>query len=307
MKKYTAIATLLMTVAPTLGYAQMSGDVTLSYGVADSSDLEDSIGATYLGFSTDATLGSNVLAGLDLSFLRASTSVAGADVDLDLVGFGVDLAYKLNSGLSFGAYVQRNELDVSVDALGLFGDIAATSTGLFVGYSTDAVDVSAFAGQTKTDPEFVDTDITDFGVAVRYQPSDASVVGGNFISTRAESGGVDDTLSSVGLAGGVQLSDQWSLFAGLNVVDVDDTSLDLTNFGVGIGYTMQYAGATMFAEIARATLSDGAVDADLDRVQLGVSFPFGAKRGTSIPKSTVAGGVLTNSYSAASEGVRLSF
>lgn len=306
MKKNTMIATLFMTVAPTLVHAQMTGDVTLSFGMSDADGLEDSIGTTFIGFSADTTLGSNVLAGLDLSFVRASTNIEGTDIDADLTGFGVDLAYQLTNGLSFGVYGQRTELDASVDGFDLFGDVSATSIGLFVGYSAHALDVSAFAGKTTTDPELEDTDINDFGVAVRYQPSDASVIGGNFVSSTAESGGEDLTLSSVGLAGGMRLSEQWSVFAGLNVTDLEDTAIDVTNFGIGLGYIMPYAGATLFAEISRATLSDGIDDLDLDSLQLGVSIPLGGKV-TSVPKGTVAGGVLTNSYSAAADGIRLSF
>lgn len=306
MIKYTAIATLLMTVAPTFAHAQMTGDVTLSFGVADADGLDSSIGTTFLGFSSDIELGSNVIAGLDLGFTRASTDVEGTDIDLDLTGFGVDLAYRLNSGLSFGAYVQRNELDVSVEGASVFGDLSATSTGLFVGYSTGGVDVSAFAGRTTTDPELEDVDITDLGFAIRYRPSEASIIGGNFVSSTADSGGEDLTLSSIGLAGGVRLSQQWSLFAGLNVVDLDDFALDGTNIGVGIGYTMEYAGATLFAEISRASVSDDVDDLDIDNLQLGVSFPLGG-RVTSVPKGTVAGGVLTNSYSAAADGIRLAY
>jgi hypothetical protein len=306
MIKYSAIAALLMSVAPTLVQAKTAGEVTLSFGLTDSNGLDDDIGATFLGFSVDTELGSNVLAGLDLNLVAASTSSAGTDIDADITGFGVDLAYRLNSGLSFGAFLQRNELDASVDGFDLFGDVSATSAGLLVGYSVDALDISAFAGTTTTEPELVDTDISDFGFALRYQPNDTSVIGGNFLSTNVESGGVDSTLSLFGLAGGVRLSEQWSVFAGLNVADLEDTALDVTNLGVGVGYTMPYARATIFAEVSRATLSDGMDDIDLDTLRVGMSFPFGSK-GTSVPRGTVAGGVLTDSYSAAVSGVRLSF
>ena len=304
--KSIAIFTLLVTAIPCLAHAEMSGDVTLSYGQTKIDGLDDAIGTTFVGFSTQATLGSNVVAGVDLSFVRASTEIEGVDIDADLTGFGLDVAYRFDNGMSLGGYLQKNQLSASVEDFDLFGNVSATSIGLLGGYSMEGLDASAFVGQTTTDPDLEDTDIRDVGVAVRYKPSESVVIGGNFLSSTVESGGDELTLSAVGLAGGVSLSETWSLFAGLNQATLDGFEADMTSVGFGVGYQMPYFGATMFAEVSRSTLSDDIDSVDLDTLRVGMSFPIGGKP-TTVPKGTVAGGVLTDSYSSAAQAVRMTF
>lgn len=305
MKVTPLVAALLASALPSIAMAQMTGDVTLGFGRTDVQDLDTDIGTAYLAFSSELALGSNVTAGIDLGFLRASAS--DFDVDADLRNFALDVAYAFGNGFSAGAYAQKTDLSASVNGFDLFGDLSATSLGLSGGYSAEGVDVAVFAGKTTTDPSLPDGfDIRDYGISARMAPTEQVVIGASFIRSTLETPGDDLSLNSMGVAGGIGLSETWSLFAGVNRAELDDFRFDVTDVGIGIGYAMPYFPGTIFAEVSRATLSDGSADADLDTVQVGVTFPLGGGK-TSIPDGTVAGSILSQNYSSAVQGVRSSF
>ena len=102
------------------------------------------------------------------------------------------------------------------------------------------------------------------------------------------------------------MSGNWTVFAGAGRYNLDAFDLDATTVGIGAGYKTPYFPGQVFAEISRTNLSDGADDLDVDSFQLGISFPFG-KTGAQIPNGTVAGTILTDNYSSAGQGLRLSF
>lgn len=306
MKTAQLVAALLATALPTIASAEMSGEITLGFGRSDVQDLNTDITSTTLGFSSDLSLGSNVTAGIDLNFVRASAS--DFDVDADLRGLGLDLAYGFGNGFSAGVYAQRSELSVNVDDFDLFGDLSTTSLGVTGGYAGNGVVVTAFYGTTDTDPSLPEGwDIRDMGLSARFQPTDQVKLGASLVRSTLDTPGADLTLSSLGLAAGVSLSDRWSLFAGVNRAKLDDFGADVTDVGAGVGYTMPSFPGMLFAELSRATLGvDGLGDADLDTVQVGISFPLGGSA-TRIPNGTVAGGVLGQNYSSATQAVRNSF
>lgn len=306
MTKARLLAALVASTLPSIAAAELSGDITLGFGRTDVQDLETDVNTTYLGFSSDLSLGSNVTAGIDLNFLRASAS--DFDVDADLQGFGLDLAYGFGNGLSAGIYGQRASLSASADGFDLFGDLSTTSLGVMGGYSGQGVDVTAFAGQTSTDPSLPDGwDINDLGLAARFQPTEQVKLGASFIRSTLDTPDGDLTLSSLGIAAGMSLSERWSLFVGANRAELDDFGADITDVGLGLGYTMPSFPGMLFAEVSRATLGvDGLGDVDLDSLQVGISFPLGGSA-TRIPNGTVAGGVLGQNYSSAAQAVRNSF
>ena len=182
--------------------------------------------------------------------------------------------------------MQRESIDAPL--LDGFGDFSATSLGLYAGYDAGAMAMTGFIGQTTTDPDLPDdADITDFGLSARFQPTEAAVVGGMLIRSELDSGAGDTSLSGFGVAGGVAVSGNWTVFAGAGRYNLDAFDLDATTVGIGAGYKTPYFPGQVFAEISRTNLSDGADDLDVDSFQLGISFPFG-KTGAQIPNGTVA-------------------
>lgn len=305
MNRLLGAAASALSLFPFAVQAEMAGDVTLAFGQSDIQNIDEDLTTSYLGLSLSGDLGSNVTAGVNFGLNRAS--VDDIDADIDLQSLGANAAYRFASGLSLGAYLQRDAIDATVLGIDVLGDLSATSFGLSAGYGTDMVEMSGFLGRTTTDPDLPDdADITDFGLSARFQPTEAGVVGATLIRSQLESAAGDATLSSYGLAGGVTLSETWSLFAGASRADLDVFDLDATTVGIGAGYKMPYFPGQLFAEVSRTTLSDDVGDVDVDSVQLGISFPFG-KSGAQIPNGTVAGSILTDSYSSAAQALRLSF
>lgn len=305
MNRFLGVAASALSLLPFAAQAQMAGDVTLSFGRSDIQNLDEDVGTSYLGLSLSGDLGSNVTAGINFGLNRAA--IDGFDADVEVQSLGANAAYRVGSGFSLGAYVQRDAVEASLLGIDLLGDLSATSLGLYAGYATGTVDVSGFLGRTTTDPDLPDgADITDFGLTARFQPTEASVVGAMLIRSELDSPAGDGSLTGLGLAGGVTLSETWSLFGGASRYDLDALGFDATTVGIGAGYKMPYFPGQLFAEVSRTNLSDGTDDLDVDSIQFGISFPFG-KGGAQIPNGTVAGGILTDNFSTAAQALRLSF
>ena len=185
MNRLLGATASILTLLPVVAQAQMTGDVTLSFGQSDIQNIDEDLTTSYLGLSMSGDLGSNVSAGFSFGLNRSS--VDGFDADVDLQTFGADIGYRFGPGLTAGAYVQRESIDAPL--LDGFGDFSATSLGLYAGYDAGAMAMTGFIGQTTTDPDLPDdADITDFGLSARFQPTEAAVVGGMLIrsnSTRA--------------------------------------------------------------------------------------------------------------------------
>ena len=274
-----------------------------SFGQSDIQNIDEDLTTSYLGLSMSGDLGSNVSAGFSWSEPFVGRRLRCRCRPADLRGrYRLPLRSGPDRRGLCAARVDRRAASRRV------GDFSATSLGLYAGYDAGAMAMTGFIGQTTTDPDLPDdADITDFGLSARFQPTEAAVVGGMLIRPNSISAPGDTSLSGFGVAGGVAVSGNWTVFAGAGRYNLDAFDLDATTVGIGAGYkTPLLPRSGLRRNLAHEPVVDGADDLDVDSFQPRHLLPLRQDR-AQIPNGTVAGTILTDNHSSAGQGLRLSF
>lgn len=266
--------------------AQTALDATFSLGYSNSSSDIADYSTTSLGIATDIRLTDAFSIEADLDFARLDLDdVAGTDVDesLDLQRFALAPRYRLENGLVLGAYVQRASLDID-ELVGGSDDLEADSYGLTLGYEAGGLGVEGYVGQTDTDPELPDVDITDLGFRADYEMSDDLSVAGLFARTTLdeEGGSGEVDLDTLGVAGAYDITPAFSVFGGLGSFDASGTPFAGSSMALGVSYDLNNVGqlppVTVSLELARTTVEIGAsseAEDEIDTIRLGLSIPLG--------------------------------
>ena len=283
------IAVLLLGISmPSLVAAQeISGGVTLGFGDHDIDEISQGLRTTSLDGRMGMAFDNGIIFGVQAGYI--DINIDDVDVDLDGNFFGFDLGYRFTNGMSLGAYVE--ELTLSADILPI--DISLRTIGLSGGYSMEGLDFGAFIGETTTSPDIgaiADIDISNFGLTAKYSAVPNLNLGAAFLRANIDTPGDDVDIDLIGLAATYDINEQFSVFGGVSRTSLDLADLDVTTFGLGVGYDLSgMAGiaSTVSLELARTDLSTGGDDADLDTIRLGLTFPLGGS-GTEAPLNSVA-------------------
>ena len=266
------------TVASVAGAAaaQSAFDSTVTLGYSNSSSDVGDYSSVSLGIANEIRL-NNVTIDADIDFARLDPDDTSAE--LDLRRFALAPRYRFDNGLVLGAYFQRvtAELDDAGFLTGLDGD--ADSYGLILGYETENLTVEASIGETETDPDAPNTDITDFGVTADYDASDRLSVAGLLARTTVDAPGGDVDADAIGIAASYDVTEAFQVFGGYGNLDVSDSDADGDSIAIGVGYDLGGMGelppVTVSLELARTTLDAGGQSEDIDTVRLGLSIPIG--------------------------------
>lgn len=294
-----SIALLLSAIsAPSLAVAQdISGGVTLGFGQHEIADQDLSTA------SLDGRIAVGFENGLSFGVEAGYLDVGIDDVPVNANGrfIGLDLAYRFSNGMSVGTYYE--ELTLSANLLPI--DISLDSFGLTAGYSMETLEFGAFVGRGSTSPDIglllgSDVDIDNLGLTAKYTPMDNLNVGAALLRTRLSGGGDSLDIDMLGVAATYDVNPQFSVFAGLSRSSVDEFDLDVTNFGLGVGYdlsTMVGVASVVSLELARTDISGFGASEELDTIRLGLTFPLGGK-GTEAPLNSVADSIFNPRHGA---------
>lgn len=276
----TTVSRLLLAgaVASAAGAAsaQSAFDSTFTLGYSNSSTDAGDYSSVSLGIANEIRL-NNITIDADIDFARLDLDDTSAD--LDLRRFALAPRYRFSNGLVLGAYFQRvtAELDNAGFLTGLDGD--ADSYGLILGYENENLTVEGFIGETETDPDIPNTDITDFGVTADYDASERLSVAGLFARTTVDAPGGEVDADAIGIAASYDVTEAFQVFGSYGNFDVSDIDLDGNSVAIGVGYDIDDIGqlppVTVSLELARTTLESGGQSEDIDTVRLGLSVPFG--------------------------------
>lgn len=306
-KSFTAAACALTALSGLAHAQEFSGAATLGYGHTSISNG----GGDANGFTLDGTgtlaFGNGLFLGMDGSF--ATVDPDGPANDIDTTDLGLDLTYQAASGLTVGGYLDYADIDINLPG-GLAADASVTSYGVKGGYTTASFGAEAHVGLSETSPSLPSgVDWTDYGLNLRYRPSERTQIGGHWVNTHLSGPGGSTDITSLGLGASHGFGMGWSAFAGLNWLDLDAANSDVTTFGLGVGYDLSQVTsvpAQLSLELARSNLDTPAGDAHADTIRLGVTLPLG-DRGTSAPLNSVSRGVIAPRHNAISTLVDTSF
>ena len=257
MKKIAAIAAASLVALPLAASAEISGGVGLSFGRISFEGSSDTLNNTRLDFDLNYDSGSAFGFGLNGSTSRISE---GPD-DLTINSLSGEAFYGFGNGHRAGAYF--GTLSVS-DLL----SENLKSYGLFFGTSGEGHTIDLAFGQLEANGD------TANEVALRgtYDLSQGTSLSGEF--SRAWDDGFN--VNTFGIGAAHDLSEQASVFGGLNILSFDDGADRLTTFSIGLAYdlaTISSFGATGWIELSRSNFSDSSDG--INRVAFGISMPLG--------------------------------
>jgi hypothetical protein len=216
----SALALCLLTIsAPALAVAQdMSGAVTLGFGDHEISDIDQGLSTATLDGRVNLTFANGMTFGVNAGYL--DLGIDGAPVDITATFVGLDLGYKMTSGLSFGVYAEQ----LTADA-GLGIDLSLKSIGAKVGYETGSLDLGAYLGRTSVSPDIAGIEADTFGLSAKYAAMPNLTLGGTFQrATLSVGGGADEAdVDLLGIAGAYDINEQFSMFGGISRTSIDQT------------------------------------------------------------------------------------
>lgn len=291
-----ALALCLLTIsAPSLAAAQeMSGAVTLGFGEHNISDIDQDLSTASLDGRVNLTFANGMTLGVNAGYL--DLGIDGAPIDINATFVGLDVGYKMASGLSFGAYAEQ----LTADA-GLGIDLSLKSIGAKVGYATGDLDFGAYLGRTSVSPDIAGIEADTFGLSAKYAAMPNLTLGGTFQRASISLGGgaAEADVDLLGIAGAYDINEQFSMFGGISRTSIDEADADITTMGLGLGYNVDLGGvaSTVSLELARTDLSAGSDGTDLDTVRLGWTIPLGGK-GTEAPLNSVADSIFNPRHGA---------
>jgi hypothetical protein len=285
-----------LAALPVAAQAQdFSGAVTLGYGLGSISNGGGDIDSLTLDGSGAIQFQNGWVMGLDATLAKMNPEGPG---DFDTTDLGVNFAYQMASGATIGAYGDFMNFDTTGPVLGNT-DTEVTSYGLNGGYVNDSFGAEFHLGISEVDGG---GDWTDYGVTLRFRPTDATRIGGHWMMSEGDvAGGGSFEITSIGIGADHSFGRGFSAFGGVNFVDADQINTDVTTYGVGIGYDLSAvtsAPINLSLELARSDLDAGAGSVEEDTVRFGVTFALGnAKRA---PENSVARSVMTPRHNALS-------
>jgi hypothetical protein len=289
-----ALALCLLTIsAPSLAAAQeMSGAVTLGFGDHSISDIDQDLSTASLDGRVNLTFANGMTLGVNAGYL--DLGIDGAPFDINATFVGLDVGYKMASGLSFGAYAEQLTADAGIGI-----DLSLKSIGAKVGYSTGDLEVGAHLGRTSVSPDIADIDADTLGLTAKYAAMPNLTLGGTFQRASISAGGDEADVDLLGLAGAYDVNEQFSVFGGISRTSIDELDADITTMGLGVGYNLDLGGvaSTVSLELARTDLSALGGSTDLDTVRLGFTLPLGGK-GTEAPLNSVADSIFNPRHGA---------
>lgn len=290
-----ALALCLLTIsAPALALAQdTSGAITLGFGEHEVSDIDQGLSTASLDGRVNMTFASGMTFGVNAGYL--DLGIDGAPIDIDATFVGLDVGYKMASGLSVGAYAEQ----LTADA-GLGIDLSLKSIGATAGYETGNLDFGAFLGRTTVSPDITGLDADTLGLSAKYAAMEKLTLGGSFQRASLSAGGSEEIdVDLIGLAGAYDITEQFSLFGGASRTTIDEADLDITTMGLGVGYDLNLGGMSSMVslELARTDLSAFGGGTDLDTVRLGFTLPLGGA-GTEAPLNSVADSIFNPRHGA---------
>jgi predicted porin len=287
-----ALALCLLTIsAPSLAVAQdMSGAVTLGFGDHEVSD--QGLSTASLDGRVDMTFANGMTFGVDAGYL--DLGIDGSPSNIIGTFFGLDVGYKMASGLSFGFYAEQ----LTADA-GLGIDLSLKSIGAEVGFQSGDLEFGAFLGRTSVSPDIAGIEADTIGLSTKYAAMPNLTLGGTFQRASISVGGGEADVDLVGLAGAYDINDQFSAFGGISRTSIDELDADITSMGLGLGYNLDFGGvgSTVSLELARTDLSALGGGTDLDTVRLGITLPLGGA-GTEAPLNSVADSIFNPRHGA---------
>lgn len=290
-----ALALSLLTIsAPTLALAQeMSGAVTLGFGNHTISDIDQDLSTSSLDGRMNLVFANGMTFGVNAGYLNLG--IDGAPIDIDATFVGLDVGYKMASGVSFGVYTEQLTLDAGIGI-----DLSLKSIGAKAGYQTGNLDFGAFLGRTSVSPDITGLEADTFGLSAKYAAMDNLTLGGSFQRASLSAGGSEEIdVDLIGLAGAYDINDQFSAFGGISRTSIDQVDADITTMGLGLGYKLDLGGvaSTVSMELARTDLSALGGGTDLDTVRLGITLPLGGA-GTEAPLNSVADSIFNPRHGA---------
>ncbi|OYW49119.1 MAG: hypothetical protein B7Z31_14715, partial [Rhodobacterales bacterium 12-65-15] len=283
------LATLLIAIsAPSLVAAQeLSGGVTLGYGSHDLDDLDLGLSTTSLDGRLDLGFENGITLGVEAGYIDIGIDDISTDADGRFIG--LDLGYRFSNGASVGAYFEQ--LTLGVDGLPI--DLTLETVGLNAGYSMAGLDIEGFIGETTTSPDIgliLDADVRNIGLTAKYSGLANLDLGAAFVRATIDSSGDDVDIDLVGLAAAYDVNAEFSVFGGVSRTSLDEADLDITTFGLGVGYDLARwtrTSTVVSLELARTDLSAFGDSTDLDTIRLGLTFPLGGQ-GSEAPLNSVA-------------------
>ncbi|MFP4406720.1 porin, partial [Rhodosalinus sp.] len=212
--------------------AESAFESTFTLGYSNSSSDLGDYSSVSLGIANEIRL-NNITIDADIDFARLDPD--GTSADVDLKRFALAPRYHFANGLVLGAYFQRvsAELDNAGFLTGVDGD--ADSYGLIFGYKDEKLTVEGFIGETETDPDIPNTDITDFGITADYDASDRLSVAGLFARTTIDAPGGEADADAIGVAASYDVTPEFQVFGGYGNFDVSDADLDGDSVAIGVG------------------------------------------------------------------------
>lgn len=264
----------------------VSGAVTLGYSSITFDNSNFDANTTSLDGYFDVDFGNGFSIGADVGI--QSLDIDGASDRFKTVDAALNGRYRFASGLTLGGYVEATRLDFGP------GDTNFSSYGVTLGYATQNWSVEGFIG--KTDIDFSNNDLTDYGFLASYKPVAAVTLGGGVI--RSEFDGGDEAYTLVRLAGIYDISPAFSVFGGFDRLSIDST--DLTDVGIGVGYDLaQFTGRSVILSLEYSQIDLNNSGSNIDIVEFGVTIPLGTGA-SKVPLNSVAGNVLRSRHSALS-------
>lgn len=257
MKKIAAIAAASLVALPLAASAEISGGVGLSFGRISFEGSSDTLNNTRLDFDLNYSTGNAFGFAVNGSTSRISE---GAD-DLTINSLGGEAFYGFGNGRRAGAYFGTLSVsDLLSDNL--------SSYGLFFGTSGEGHSIDLSFGQLEANGDTAN----EVSLRGTYDLSQGTSLSGEF--SRAWDDGFN--VNTFGIGAAHDLSEQASVFGGLNVLSFDDGSDRLTTFSIGLAYdlaTISSFGATGWIELSRSSFSDSSDG--INRVAFGISMPLG--------------------------------
>jgi hypothetical protein len=286
-----------------------NGIATLGYSHTSVSGGGGDANAGTLDVNGVYDFGNGVSLGFDTGF--SSVDVSSVAVNSTENYYALNGAYKLDSGMTFGAYVEHQHLDSST-GLVLLGSGSITSYGATIGYETAALNSEVYFGASETDPSMpAGVDIRDYGLRVSYQISAQGFIAGTLARTRISGPGGDTNLDRIALGGGYAFTDQFSAFGGIDRLKANAFgTVKLTAYSLGVGYRPANLSSVpmIFSLEVQRTHADSSFGgtSNADTIRAGVSIPLGQGK-AGVPANSLLNGIGRGPHSVAVGNRRLLF
>lgn len=257
MKYRTVLLAATIAATPFASSAEISGGFGLSFGQISAEGSSNTANNTRLDFDLNYSTGNAFGFAVNGS---SSQLTDGAD-DLTVNSLGGEAFYGFGNGYRAGAYF--GTLSVS----DFVGD-NLSSYGLFFGTSGEGHSIDLAFGQLEADGDTAN----EVSLRGTYDLSQGTSLSGEF--SRAWDDGFN--VNTFGIGAAHDLSEQASVFGGLNFLSFDDGADQSTTLSLGLAYdlaTISSFGATGWIELSRTTFSDSS--GVINRVAFGISMPLG--------------------------------